>query len=247
MRNFLLLAFFCLLTTTEIFGRKSNNDLARFTILVPKEGMERQFEDGYKRHLKWHVDNGDTWNWYGWMVASGVRVGYFIDATFGHSWADFDKPINPTADVADFEINVSPFAKFLTQFIAAYLPTYSVGTNADLSSALPRVIYFKVKPGQEQTFEEFLAAFRSDYPKIAPDQNFLWFRIEDGDQTPQYFLFMPHKNFAERQKSQNFLAKLWARNIEARTKFQNSVAETITETMRYRADLTFIPNNSSEK
>jgi hypothetical protein len=44
---------------------QSYNHLARFTILVPKDGMQKQFEEGYKRHLKWPVEDGETWNWYG--------------------------------------------------------------------------------------------------------------------------------------------------------------------------------------
>jgi hypothetical protein len=180
-------------------------------------------------------------------VASGTRLDYFIDATFGHSWSDFDKPINPAADLADLEVNVLPFVTVFTQFTCVHLTSYSVATNTDLSAALPQVIYFKVRPGQEQTFEEFLASFRSDYPKIAPDQNFSWYRVEDGDKTPQYLLFVPHKNQAERQTPDNLWTKLWEQNAEARNKFQNSVAEVTIETMRYRADLTFIPSKSGTK
>jgi hypothetical protein len=226
---------------------QSDNQLARFTILIPKDGMQRQFEDGYKRHLKWHVDNGETWNWYGWFVASGTRLGYFIDATFEHSWSDFDKPINPAADRADLEVNVFPFVTLFTQFTCVHLTSYSARTNTDLSAASTQVTYFKVKPGKEREFEKFLAAFRDDYPKIAPDQNFSWYRVEDGDKTPQYLLFVPHKNQAERQKSDNFWTKLWQQNAEAQTRFQDSVAEITTETMRYRADLTFVPSKSATK
>ena len=164
--------------------------------------MQRQFEAGYKRHLKWHVDNGDTWNWYGWFIVSGPRRGYFIDTTFGHSWADFDKPVNPAGDVADLEINVNPFARVFTQFTCTALPGQSLGTSADLSAALPQVIYFKIKPGQESTFEQFIASLRNEFPKIAPEQKFLWYRVEDGEQTPQYLLFLPHKSYAEMQSSQ---------------------------------------------
>jgi hypothetical protein len=241
LRNFLLVIIVLLSATSVVWAQQTDREMARFTILVPRDGMQKQFEEGYKRHLKWHVDNGDTWNWYGWFITSGARRGFFIDTTFGHSWADFDKPVNPAADVADLEVNVSPFAKVFTQFTCAFLPAQSVGANAELSAALPQVIYFKIKPGHESTFEQFLANVRNDFPKIAPEQKFLWYRVEDGEQTPQYLLFLPHKSYAEMQATQHFLAKLWERNKAAQTMFQDSVAEVSIETMRYRADMTYLP------
>jgi hypothetical protein len=241
LRHFLLVIVLLLSTMSIVRAQQADGEMARFTILMPKDGMQKQFEDGYKRHLKWHVDNGDTWNWYGWFIASGARRGLFIDATFGHSWAAFDKPINPAADVADLEINVFPFAKVFTQFTCSSLPIHSVGTSVELSAALPQVIYFKIKPGQESTFEQFLANARNAFPKIAPEQKFLWYRVEDGEQTPQYLLFLPHRNYAEMQNTQNFLTRLWELDKAAQTMFQNSVAEVAIETMRYRADMTYLP------
>ena len=240
MRNFSLVTIF-LLGATPVFWAQQDKEMARFTVLVPKDGMQRQFEEGYKRHLKWHVDNGDTWNWYGWFVISGERRGFFMDTTFGHSWADFDKPVNPTSDVADLEIHVLPFARVHTQFTCASLPAQSVGASADLSAAFPRVLYFKIKPGQESTFERFLASFRKDVPKITPEQKFLWFRVEDGEQVPQYLLFLPHENYAAMQNTNGILAKVLGQNKEAQAMYQDSVAEVKAETMRYRADMTYLP------
>lgn len=227
--------------TTEILGQKSDKVLARFTFIVPKERMQKQFEDGYKRHLQWHIDNGDKWNWYGWFIASGNRIGYFVDATFGHDWADFDKPVDPAKDVADIAINVLSFAKFYSQFTCAYLPEVSRGTEQDLASALPQNIYFKIKPGFEPTFEKFLAELHKDWQKTEFGQNYLWYRIEDGGESPQYLLFLPHKIFTEKQKTQNFLAKIWSGNTAAQNLFQQSVEKITSETLRYRADMTFIP------
>jgi hypothetical protein len=153
---------------------------------------------------------------------SGERPGYFFDATFGRSWADFDKPVNPAQDSADFDINVRPFATTLTQFTCAYLPKFSKGTDADLSAALLlQIIFFKINPGQEPAFEKFLAKFHdSRNSKWETEQNYLWYRIEDGDEMPQYLLLLPHKIFAEKRKTENFLAKLQAQNSSAQTAFQ---------------------------
>lgn len=70
------------------------------------------FENGYKKHLEWHRKNGETWSWYGWYIISGPRQGYFIDATFNHTWDDFTHPINPTGDAADNQLHTFPFGHY---------------------------------------------------------------------------------------------------------------------------------------
>jgi hypothetical protein len=67
------------------------------------------------------------------------------------------------------------------------------------------------------------------------------YRVENGEQTPQYLLFLPHNSYAEMQSTQNFRARLWERKKAAQTMFQNSVAEVVIETMRYQADMTRLP------
>lgn len=74
--------------------------------------VEPTFENGYKKHLKWHQENGETWSWYGWYVISGPRQGWFIDATFGHNWDDFSHAINPAGDLADNQLHTFPFAHY---------------------------------------------------------------------------------------------------------------------------------------
>ena len=57
--------------------------------------MDRDFEEGYTRHLTWHRKNDDGWTWYGWTTISGEHFGYFVDGTFFHAWSDLDSPVNP--------------------------------------------------------------------------------------------------------------------------------------------------------
>ncbi len=240
-KKFYLIILFQMLMAVSIFAQQSEADLARFTVLVPKDGMRRQFEEGYKRHLQWHIDNGETWNWYGWYIAWGPRSGTFVDATFGHKWADFDKPVNPKGDAEDNLLNVLPYAEFDTTFLCSHLTKVSLQTVSSLSANLQKVYYLKIKPGREAAFEKFLVSFRQEIPKVAPEQSFSWFRVEDGAQSPQYILFLPHTNFKEMRRTENLFARLFEQNVGAQTNFQESVAEINSETMRYRADLTFIP------
>lgn len=235
------LIFFIILfsvLTVTVFAQNQSGNLARFTILAPKAGMERQFEDGYKRHLEWHKTNGDTWNWYGWFVTSGTRRGQFIDATFGRTWADFDKPVNPSADRADNQINVLPFAENTAGYTAVFMPQVSRAKDADLSAPMQRVFYLKLHAGSEGRFNQFLAEFSN---QVARDQSFLWYRIEDGDDVPQYFVMLPHNSFGEFEKTENLFERVLEKSETARNTLKESVREMRVETMRFRADLTYLP------
>ena len=76
---------------------------ARIVVLAPKPGRQADFEAGYERHLGWHRSHRDPWAWYGWSFVLGDRIGRFMDRTFGHAATDFDAPVEPAADAAEFE------------------------------------------------------------------------------------------------------------------------------------------------
>jgi hypothetical protein len=87
----------------------AQNNVAHFSFWKPKPGQANNFENGYKQHLKWHRENGDKWSWYGWYVISGTRDEQFVDATFNHTWSDFDNSVKPSEDGADNNLHTYPF------------------------------------------------------------------------------------------------------------------------------------------
>ena len=68
-----------------------DHGIAAFSFWQPKDAQ--RFEAGYKKHLQWHKNSGDAWDWYGWYVISGPHDGQFLDATFDHSFSDFMHPV----------------------------------------------------------------------------------------------------------------------------------------------------------
>lgn len=240
MKKHITIPFLALLlfSLNTVFAQKPTGYLARFTILKPKVGMEVQFEEGYKRHLEWHLTNADSWNWYGWYVVSGTRRGQFIDATIGRSWADFDSPVNPSADRADNLVSVLPFAEITTQYTTTFQAEFSRVKDTDLVAPLQNVVYLKLNPASETSFKRFLAEFMK---QAATEQSFLWYRIEDGDDTPQYFVLMPRNNFAEFGKTENLFERVFERSDAARIAFRDSVRDMRVEVMRHRADLSYFP------
>src|SRR5689334_20013270 len=119
MRAITIILIVC---ATKVVGQ---NNLVHFSLWKPKPGLEQNFEDGYKAHLKWHKENNDKWNWYGWYIISGPRIDYFLDASPGHNWSDFDSPVAPSGDSKDNALHTVPFGDFQTSYKALYVPGLS--------------------------------------------------------------------------------------------------------------------------
>ena len=110
-----------------------------------------------------------------------------------------------------------------------------------MEAPFQKVIYLNIRAGYEDEFSHFLTSFLKAMQEVSPKQSFSWYRIEDGHEVPQYFLMLPHQNFAEFRNTENLFERILKTDVAARKKFRRSVKKTYTETMGYRADLTFLP------
>ena len=128
-------------------------NVARIVVWQMKPGMDRDFQEGYKRHLQWHRDNRDTWAWRGWILSSGDRVDYFVDGTFFHAWSDFDNPVNPSGDGANNELNVYPYADVRALATFEVVPALSNLQPDQLGSPQLTFLYFEVPAGKGAEFE----------------------------------------------------------------------------------------------
>ena len=164
---------------------------ARISVLRPHDGDTVDFEAGYIRHLDWHRQNKDTWRWYGWTVWAGERQRWLVYATFGHSAASLDNPVNPAGDERDNISNVTPHGAFLGHSLFEFLPSLSRGNG--VPSPLPRVqmTTADIAPGHERAFEEALAAQQSHV-----EGETLWFRMLAGGPMPRYVRLRSRANLS---------------------------------------------------
>jgi hypothetical protein len=81
--------------------------VARVTVLSPTNRMGPDLANAYKKHLEWHKQAADPWTWYAWQVISGEKSGSLVDITVVQ-WEALNKPVDPAADLADFNRNVAP-------------------------------------------------------------------------------------------------------------------------------------------
>lgn len=224
-------------------------EAAQLYVYKLKEGMQQLFEEGYKRHLAWHRQHEDSLVWYGWMVTSGERRGYFINGTFGNRWQAFDERVDLAGDRADAMLNVAPYAEPIS--ISSFRYRSDLSTSPFLEERVPtsrlRVFYYYLHPGAEHRFDEvikqLMAALRQTEP--APPQ--AWYQLLEGGEYPCYVLMIPQQHWADYEEEEASLTAQVISNLSstaadaALATITQVVRRVYSETWSYRADLSYFP------
>jgi hypothetical protein len=163
---------------------------ARIAVLRPHDGDTVEFEAGYIRHLEWHRQAKDTWTWYGWTVWAGERQRWFVYATFGHTAASLDNPVNPAEDERDNISNVTPHVEFVGNALYEYLPSLSRGTGEPQPAPRLEFTTVDLQLGTSKAFEAALAA---EQPNLHEET--LWYRMLAGGSVPRYVRLRPRASF----------------------------------------------------
>jgi hypothetical protein len=178
-----------LLAGSALAADAERGPYARIAILRPHDGDTVDFEAGYIRHLDWHRQAGDTWVWYGWNVSFGERQRWFVYASFGHTAASLDSPVNPAEDERDNVLNVTSHAQYLGNALYEYLPEVSRGTGEPQPTARLEFMTVDLNPGAEAPFEK---ALRSEQSTLRRET--LWYRMIAGGTSPRYVRLRPQPN-----------------------------------------------------
>lgn len=212
-------------------GHAQSRSLAQFVTWNPKPGMQQQFEEGYKRHLDWHKNAGDTWNWYGWFFISGPRTGQFMDATIDHAWGDFDSPVDPVGDRADNEQNTVPYADFMTASKLNAVTTLSRPGQHGLRSKYMKMITLQVVDDYQASWR-----IRNLRNKVSDSKGinfFVTYKTIDGGRMDHWYILIGADNWADFEAC-----------VDAGDKLLDSgVFKSIaSETLLYRHDLSRFPS-----
>jgi hypothetical protein len=164
----------------------------RASRLCALDGHSVDWEAGYIRHLEWHRQAKDPFNWYSYSVwASTERQRWIIYATFGHTAAELSNPILPAEDERDNLINVLPHAQFLGNGVYEFLPALSRGNGVPLPTLRAEYTTVELNYGTGKAFEEALAAEQS---KLQGET--LWYRLVVGGAAPCYVRLRPRASLA---------------------------------------------------
>ena len=219
----------CLLFSTAASAQHS---LAAFSVWKPKDGQGEHFEAGYKKHLAWHLGAQDKWNWYGWFIISGERDGLFVDATFGHNWADLDHRVDPAGDAANNALNTEPYADFLMGYKLQRLAFSDPEDSAALGATFLRMLTIDVS--NPVTATALLETFAADFRKKSPGHRLLVYKKVDGGTLRQLVIFLGANNFEEYGRLANCQDDLF--DLDRR--YARPVITGITaETLVFRRDL----------
>lgn len=228
-----LIFIFMIFFTHCMYGQDSN--IGQFAIWKAKEGQSQNFENGYKKHLNWHKTNGDQWSWYGWFFISGPRYGQFIDATFSHNWVDFDKAVKPADDMADNKVNVFPFSDLQNIFkVSEVDKASSKGPNMKTKF----IKYVTLNVGD---VEQALAISEKlkEYYISKSIKFYKTYKIIDGGETNEVLLMLGFDNWEEYALLQDLNKQVSKYQHELKV---GTIRSIISETMVYRADLSYFPN-----
>lgn len=220
-------------TSAQVAG---TGDAARTFELRPRDGLARQFNDGYRRHLDWHAGAGDRWAWYLWQVVDGERAGLLVDGTFGRSWADFDVPVDPAADAADNAANVEPFAvRAANQSWRSRLDLGGAPVDLEAAPFAVRTEY-RVRPGAEASFVAALRRLRD----VAGARSYAVYELVSGGESPTYVLWVPATTWAAIGGAADLSASAAAadsRGARPRRTLANASERVRRELWHFRPDL----------
>lgn len=228
-----MIFIFMMLFTHCMYGQDSN--IGQFAIWKAKDGQTQNFENGYKKHLNWHKTNGDQWGWYGWFFISGPRYGQFVDATFNHQWADFDKAVKPADDMADNRINVFPFGDVQSIFKAVEVEKAS-SRGANLKTKFIKMITLNVGDVEQAVA---ISEKLKEYYISKSIKFYKTYTMIDGGETKQLILMLGFDSWADYSLSEDFNRQISKYQHELKIE---TIRTIVSETMVYRADLSYFPN-----
>jgi len=137
VKKFLILALAFALLAVALPATAQDGTVSMLIRMKPKAGMTDQWEEGVKKHMEFHGQQGDTWSWAMWEVISGDKTGEFTVGTYGHEWSDFDNmPVSGPEDEADGKKNTEAYTESVSIMYSNYMPEFSLPPDGSGQSKL---------------------------------------------------------------------------------------------------------------
>lgn len=210
-----------------------DNRIAQFTMWQAKETQAAAFQRGYLQHLKWRKAAGDPWEWYGWYITSGPRIGWFIEATFNHAWSDFDgRPVDPSEENVNLIQSVLPHADIRSTFKAYFLKDQSIANSGSLRSKMIRMVTIRVTdmPAAIRVIDRYKNSFRSN----SDVTTLMAYKVIDGGNANQLILLIGANSWEQYGKTENILDQM--NNIENSLKLK-TIDGITSETLAFSLEM----------
>lgn len=204
------------------------------------------FEAGVQAHNQFHASLGDPVPIHTFEVVTGPRVGQYIRASFGHTWADFDAEMaNLEGDAADSAKNLDPHVTGSVPAIYEALPELSHYTEGGVRP-LAKIITFQLKWGHERAFMDAVGKIHAALSEVEGFRPYLWYRLEDGGHVPSYVVSLPSDDWAGFAQPERGIDEIVGEKYgeEAGAIFEamgSAIESESSYTIAYRSDLSYLP------
>lgn len=223
--------------------------LAGIEFQKPKNGMVPQYEAGRKQKAAWHKEKNDTASLLVWETLTGDSTGTYLVGRFGMHWADLDKPaISDQEDTVEFQKVIGSYVESVVDRYYEFLPKISNPPPDMTPSKFSEVFIFHVRYGKASDFRSAIDRIHDAAEKTKWPVNFFWYRLENGGQTGEYVLSIPHKNWADfedkpdtkpfRDMIKEAFGQAEADSIVDR--IDQSVEKETSEIIQFRPDLSYM-------
>lgn len=223
--------------------------IERATLWTIKPGMGSKFEAGLKRHNQFHVKQGDTQSHETYSIESGEHTGAYWRVAGNRHWEDFDAEEKfAEADTADSDVNLTPYIESGIPMYYEFLVDVSNPPPEDAPAvALWELIFFKVKPGHYNEFSLAMKRVKDAAVKVSWPERWAWLVLVNGGVHDEVVLALPRAKWADFNPPQKPFPKMLEEalgKLEADAVFEmfdDSIASSRSEIVRYRADLSYVP------
>lgn len=224
-----------------------NGTLSRTWVVMPKRGMEAQFESALKAHAAFRMANKDPWDWSVFVYETGPKTGGYNIRSGGHSWADFDAYDAASsfqqAAMTHWNSTVAPLIGSIESMITQVDTTISRWpADWDAINFVTSTTY-RVRPA---TREQFFADVRTAHATLTAagwTNNYAWAMPVSGGTPGEVWIAGFHTNWADMaEPDPNFFQVMTKQLGEKKMKewmdhFLGTFINASSETLRWRKDL----------
>jgi hypothetical protein len=228
-RAILTAALLVLANASSLAAQRTTDSAAFLFGYRIKAGQTAAFAEGYRKHLEWHREHGDSLSWLGWFVLDGPDAGMFVDGTFGKPFAAADARVDPAGDAADAARTVAPYGDLALREVYRLRGDLSTASalEAGKPGAAQQVMRLRVAPGRREQFE---TAARSVVKRPAAEYSL--YELTSGGEEGTYLLIAQlagYRSLTDRSAVRRLLDAAGA-----------SIVRAESAVWMYRADLSVI-------
>ena len=219
--------------------------VARMVFFNARPGSKAALEEVIKKHAAARREETNQWRLLTWEYASGEVPRYGV-ATFGHTWAEFDRsptrPLDLAADAASMLTLIPP----VVQYFEHLEEVSDFGTQTN-TPTLVEISVFQLHYGKTSQFYAALREFHEALSRGRDVNRYEWFELRSGGDMPQFMLIVPRANWEAVDMGADLLPKRLEEALGKRRatalfeQFTSAVKSHHRSVARLRPDLSVLP------